>query len=121
MIGLYADQGINCDPDNFLRGFCCHLFDVHTASLAGHNDDICRTSVRQNGKIQFPGNIKPFLNKQFAYQFSFRTGLWSDQVHVQDLGGNTFDFILGIGKFDTAAFAAATSMDLGFYDNGIVA
>ena len=119
MIGLDALQGIDGNLDNFMRGFGSHFLDVHSPGLAGHNNDLGNRPVGNNAQVQLFGNIQTLLHQNLFNFLPLGPGLLGNQIHPDDLPGNTVNLLLGLGQFDPPALAPAPGVNLSFNHNRV--
>ncbi len=75
-------------------------------------------SIDQEAQIELLFDVETFLDEELAYFFTLGTGLGSDELLAQNVAGMGFDFIHGLGQFDSAGFSSPTGVDLGFHDHG---
>ena len=119
MIGLKALQGINGDLDNFFRCIGRHFLDIHPAGFADHHHNLGRFPIRENAQVKLFRNVQALFHQNFLYRPTLGAGLMGHQIHTNNLSGDAFNFLLGLGQLYPPAFAATTGMNLGFYHHGV--
>ena len=119
MIGLNALQGINGDLDNLFRSFGGHFLNIHPAGFTGHNHYLGGLPIRNNAQVKLLGDVQALLHQNFFYRPALGTGLMGHQVHADNLSGDAFNLLLGLGKLYPPAFTATAGVDLGFYHDRI--
>jgi hypothetical protein len=79
LVGLGADQGIDCRLENLLRGLVGDLFDLNTALGRGHEHDAPARAVHDGAEVQLVGDIRAGLDENLRHGLSVRIGLVGDQ------------------------------------------
>ena len=90
------------------------FFDLD-AALRGTNDRYPGLrAIEHHGKIQFAGDIEPFLDQYPAHPPAFRPGLMGHKILAEHLARSRRGFIRSLDDLNPAAFAAAAGMNLRF-------
>src|SRR5438270_13982474 len=86
------------------------FFDFHAASGTGHENDASRGAVHEKAKIEFTLDVQPFLDQQALDDAARGAGLWSHQLHAENVAGDVRRLCGGARELDTSALAAAAAM-----------
>ena len=97
-----------------LRG---HHFNLHAASLRGHEHQLARCPVQHNAQIKFAINGRRFFNQQPLHFLPLRAGLVRHQRHAENVLGIKLGLSARVRHLNTAALAAPSGMNLRLDDH----
>src|SRR5690606_36595655 len=107
-----AGRRINAYHEDFFRCLFGDFLDVHSAFGGGHEGHAILGAVDDRAKIEFTGDIAPFLDIDALDFLAFRTGLMRHELHA-DHGFCRIGYrVEGLDDLDAAALAATACMDL---------
>ena len=100
------------DPHDFLGSFLGHLFDVHAAGGARHDDRPAGRAIENDAEIQLALHLKAFFNQHPANHAPSGSGLMRDERHPEHVARDAFGLVCRARQLDAAAFAATAGMNL---------
>ena len=98
--------------DDFFWRVMRDLFNVHAAFARSDEREFLRSTVGDHRHVILFLNICAFFDVQAPHFLTARAGLVRDQLHAQNLGGQSLHIVDAFGHFDPTAFAAPASVDL---------
>ena len=107
-----AGQWVDHLGDDLLGGGVGHFFNVHAAFARSDQGHLLGGAVGHQRHIQLVLDVGAVFDVQAAYLLAFSASLVGDQLHAENLLGQGFYVVDGLGHLHAAALAAATSMDL---------
>ncbi len=109
----HADQRVDEDLDDLLRGLVGDFLDVHAAFGRGHHRHRLRGAIGQRGTVIFVADVGAFLDQQVTDLLAGRAGLVRDQLHAENLVRVLAHLLERFRYLDTTALATAAGVNLG--------
>src|SRR6266403_628363 len=121
---LQTSKRIDKLADDFLRRFCRHRFNFHTAFRAGHDQRRRAWTIADDRKINFARDLYRFRHQNLTDDSASRAGLMGDEGLAKHLLRDLAHFLRRFHDVDTAfesvfesSLPAATGMNLRLHDD----
>src|SRR5712672_1632235 len=117
LVRLQANGGMNRLAQNSGGILFGNFRDFHAAGSASHEDDVTGGAINKEPEIKFALDVQSFFDEQAFDDAAGGTSLRSHQLHAENVAGEIGSLVRGPSEFYAACFAAAPSVNLGFYDD----